>query len=116
MARAFKCDRCGRYVDGEPKYYGRALTYGPPLTTKPDLHKDLCPECWESLREWLEDSNEFGGQSIHANWLKEEYFGGIFKCSNCGKYVDFRGLKGTQDPTNFCPNCGADMRKETEDE
>lgn len=54
-------------------------------------------------------------ENIHANWLKEEYFGGIFKCSNCGKYVDFRGLKGTQDPTNFCPNCGANMREETGD-
>jgi hypothetical protein len=28
----------------------------------------------------------------------------VFECSNCGKIEEF--------DTNFCPNCGADMRKE----
>ena len=51
-------------------------------------------------------------ENVHAHWLKEEYFGGIFKCSNCGKYIDFKGLKGTPDPTNFCPYCGAEMARE----
>ena len=54
-------------------------------------------------------------ENVRAHWLKEEYFGGIFKCSNCGGYVDFRGLKGTQDPTKFCPNCGAQMDERRED-
>lgn len=45
----------------------------------------------------------------HGEWIKE---GGIFyqlKCSNC----NFE-LRSPDDKSNFCPNCGADMRKEGE--
>ena len=33
---------------------------------------------------------------------------GHYGCDQCGEYVPHK--------TNFCPFCGADMRKETEDE
>lgn len=36
---------------------------------------------------------------------------GIWKCSACG-YIRF--IEDSS-PTNFCPNCGSDMRKGTED-
>lgn len=33
----------------------------------------------------------------------------IYVCSNCGKEVDYKGM------SNFCPNCGADMRKKVQE-
>jgi len=32
------------------------------------------------------------------------------KCSNCGQLIDIR------DEYNYCPNCGADMREDTDDQ
>lgn len=39
-----------------------------------------------------------------GEWVKakNEYY--VFECSECGKCSDLRH--------NYCPNCGADMRKE----
>lgn len=35
-------------------------------------------------------------ENVHGEWLEENI------CSVCGDYNEFR--------TNYCPNCGADMR------
>lgn len=40
---------------------------------------------------------------VHAEWVGVG-FGKIFECSNCGYLTDYRSK-------NFCPKCGADMRK-----
>ena len=67
-------------------------------------------DCGDVIKEFLLTAQTADvRKNVKAHWIKEEYFGGIFKCSNCRKYVDFRGLKGTQDPANFCPHCGAIM-------
>ena len=34
----------------------------------------------------------------------------IYRCSECGNYLDFSGLNAGRGDANFCPNCGADMR------
>ncbi len=36
---------------------------------------------------------------------------GIYRCSNCGNYLDFDGVNAGRGDANFCPNCGADMRE-----
>lgn len=36
----------------------------------------------------------------------------IYKCSECGNYLDFSGLNAGRGDANFCPSCGADMRGE----
>lgn len=41
-------------------------------------------------------------------------FGG-YHCSECGKQAPFWCFASTQQLSDFCPNCGADMRKETDD-
>ena len=54
----------------------------------------------ENVRgEWIDDG-------IHGDWAWETDGHGvcwqIWKCSRCGR--------GTKIRSNFCPNCGADMR------
>ena len=34
----------------------------------------------------------------------------IYKCSNCGNFLNFNGVNAGRGDANFCPNCGADMR------
>ena len=46
---------------------------------------------------------------VHAHWIKQERE--IFKCSNCGNYLDFRGVNAGRGDANYCPNCGEKMEK-----
>lgn len=41
-----------------------------------------------------------------------EWRGGIPWCSNCGKMPSGYSYDGDVSTTDFCPNCGARMRKE----
>ena len=50
---------------------------------------------------------------VHARWIDPKH--GVYKCSNCGHYLDFRGVNAGRGDANYCPNCGAKMDKE-EDE
>ena len=48
----------------------------------------------------------------HGEWIntrQDAPMFGFYYCSLCGR-------RRTSPQDNFCPNCGADMRKETEDE
>lgn len=36
----------------------------------------------------------------------------IYKCSECGNYLDLAGVNAGRGDANFCPSCGADMRGE----
>ena len=44
---------------------------------------------------------------VHAHWIDQGHK--IFKCSNCGNYLDFRGVNAGRGAANYCPNCGAKM-------
>ena len=46
-------------------------------------------------------------EPVRGEWIGVE-FDMFFECSNCGYSTDYR-------LTNFCPNCGADMRGEKND-
>ena len=53
---------------------------------------------------------EFGDKddsAIPAHWIGQGHK--IFKCSNCGNYLDFRGVNAGRGTANYCPNCGAKM-------
>lgn len=61
MATVSKCDRCGKYVDTQviPRIQGCI----DPLRierSNDNIKMDLCPECYQSLREFLmlEDPDE----------------------------------------------------------
>lgn len=65
----------------------------------------------EALNEAIELINEMPSvddvlESIHGEWqIEMEYGAEIYTCSKCG----FESA----DDSNFCPNCGADMRRES---
>lgn len=44
---------------------------------------------------------------VPAHWIDQGHK--IFKCSNCGNYLDFRGVNAGGGAANYCPNCGAKM-------
>lgn len=43
----------------------------------------------------------------HAHWIDQKH--GVYKCSNCRNYLDFRGVNAGRGDANYCPNCGAEM-------
>lgn len=45
----------------------------------------------------------------HGEWEKD---GHHIRCKNCNEYMCETDREGNKIPTNFCPNCGADMREE----
>lgn len=61
MANAKKCDRCGKYYDGNELYhdstnFGKSCTDGMAFTTTNGEYckeHDLCDECIGLLKEWL---------------------------------------------------------------
>ena len=57
-----------------------------------------------------ENRKEFSDEddsTIPAHWIDQGHK--IFKCSNCGNYLDFRGVNAGRGAANYCPNCGAKM-------
>ena len=48
----------------------------------------------------------------HARWIDPVH--GVYKCSNCGNYLDFHGVNAGRGDANYCPNCGAKMDEEME--
>ena len=48
-----------------------------------------------------------------GNWL-DTGCKKIYKCSECGNYLDFDGVNAGRGDVNFCPNCGAEMKGEYE--
>ena len=58
----------------------------------------------------------------HGRWIKADTHNYLFfkndrvyKCSICGNLLDFEGVNGGRGDANFCPNCGAVMRKGEEE-
>lgn len=45
---------------------------------------------------------------VRATWRRYSPFTDTYECSNCGEQVIDEQFR-----TNFCPNCGADMREES---
>lgn len=46
--------------------------------------------------------------AVRAVWRRYSPFTDTYECSNCGEQVIDQQFR-----TNFCPNCGADMREES---
>lgn len=43
----------------------------------------------------------------HGRWVADPEDDGVYSCSECGRYEFYESA--------FCPNCGADMRKDGND-
>lgn len=44
------------------------------------------------------------GERKHGRWIKVDEH--TIKCSECGNYLDMRGVNAGRGDANFCPNCG----------
>ena len=56
-------------------------------------------------------------QSKTGKWIKAKNWGiRCYQCDQCGNYLDFDGVNAGRGATNFCPNCGADMRENADAE
>ena len=55
-------------------------------------------------------------ENTHGEWINAKvgrfFPSNDFKCSICGNILNFDELNCGRGDANFCPNCGADMRKE----
>ena len=51
-------------------------------------------------------------QPKKGKWIKTARWGRVYYCDQCRNYLDFDGVNAGRGSTNFCPNCGADMRGE----
>lgn len=61
MATVCKCDRCGKYVDRAviPRIIGSKNPDR--CVPEKDIKMDLCPECYELLRNFLGYTNQTEG-------------------------------------------------------
>lgn len=94
MASAYHTDE-GVYLQEETRFQYKAIL-------------------WENIHEWLEELKELRKkQRPQGEWKIYVNSGGTImrKCMRCG-----HEFNDNSDAKNFCPNCGADMRKEGEAE
>ena len=54
-------------------------------------------------------------QPKRGKWIKTARWGRVYYCNQCRNYLDFDGVNAGRGSTNFCPNCGADMRGKQDD-
>ena len=45
----------------------------------------------------------------HGKWKRSGKWGRVYRCNQCGNYLDFDGVNVGRGSANFCPNCGARM-------
>ena len=46
---------------------------------------------------------------VHGEWKKIGVWGRVYRCNQCGNFLDFDGVNAGRGDANFCPNCGAKM-------
>lgn len=44
-----------------------------------------------------------------GRWKKMEARGRVYRCNQCGNFLDFDGVNVGRGDANYCPNCGAKM-------
>lgn len=93
------CSVCGRKIPVGEKCYGvnrssSALMVG----------ESICKDCIEPENFEIPASNVRPVVRGRWRWVGQDKWNDCYECSQCGKM--------NTDNSNFCPNCGADMRGE----
>ena len=90
---------------GEPMVDCKKCLHAPVCEKLPKMPGAIIAECAEfkDSTKWVERPK--------GRW---EWRGGIPWCTNCGEMPPDYSYGGDANTTQFCPNCGADMRGESE--
>jgi ribosomal protein L32 len=76
-----------------------------------------CAEEHRQIAEWLKELKALREKRRpHGEWVKDFNMDKTTVCSKCGEEAWYKEYCGWVTKSNFCPNCGADMRKEGEAE
>ena len=90
-----------RYTDKDKLLENLKKQYGEELGWQ-------CPVNMSDVGMMIEDAPTADVQEVrHGEWEEREY-GLFYACSNCEYLVEYQ-------LTNYCPNCGADMRGDRRD-
>ena len=81
-------------------------------TVPKDFHDKTCEAMAKRHTEEIQRLMPKRGEWIchEGIWIDFDYYPTKYECNQCHHYVDVASDK------NFCPNCGADMRKGADDE
>lgn len=84
----------------------RARMYHESFETDSDMQK-WDSGCWiryKLFEKCLNEQPTVQPQRMRGRWERG-------KCSNCGEHAPFWAMATTYYESNYCPNCGADMRE-----
>ena len=97
-------------IDGEPPETCYECAFNTGEYTPNEYEKRFCSIKGKSfcLKDYKKRPNWCPLKGLkHGKWIKDT----SYKCSECGRYALEWG--GEVIKSNFCPNCGADMRQES---
>lgn len=63
---------------------------------------------WSDVRLLVEDAPTVEPKRPQGEWVID---GHHIRCNRCNEYICNTDREGNKIPDNFCPHCGADMRK-----
>lgn len=114
------CPNCGVRLVPENEYLEPTQTHGR-LIDADALSKKLCGTTifikdGEVFQRMINDAPTVQADRPHGEWIEREDWNGdsYYDCSVCGEsFVLFDGTP-SMNLYHYCPNCGADMRKEKE--
>ena len=89
------------------------------------LRKEYCEGCSHETQEdcktdpvcatmmWVGDAPTVAPESLRptGEWVKDYPF---WVCLNCESEIDIKNSLGVENRKNYCPNCGAKMKGESE--
>ena len=78
---------------------------------------NACQEGWNnSVQDCINNIKALKPSDVvkvrDGKWKKIGAWGRVYRCTQCGNFLDFDGVNAGRGDTNFCPNCGAKMDKE----
>lgn len=79
------------------------------------LVRDIAPSAQPEVLACGEGELSAQPERKTGHWIKTARWGRVYYCDQCRNYLDFDGVNAGRGSTNFCPNCGANMKGEQDD-
>ena len=101
-ARGEKGEKMSKYIDAERLTFVIKKNFG---------HGTISPILQLIDEQPTADVRE----NVKGEWIEDAIANNIYRCSECGIDAPVEPTRGTEYKSNYCPNCGADMRGEQND-